>query len=254
VVRPLGPGLGSNGLYTTFGNSNYNAFEASLKHQTGRLTFLAAYTFSKSLDDASGIYDQLNPYNYALDKALSAYDMRHNFVFSYSYELPFDKLLRANRLTQGWILSGITRFATGLPVSISETDDQALIGNWSTGISGSTTDEPVLAPGKILNNTNPRSGQSYFNTSLFSQEPLGQVGNANRRFFHGPGINNFDMSLFKNIRLGESMSLQVRGEFFNIFNHAQFNNPDGEFTDSTFGTVLSARDPRIGQLAIKFVF
>jgi hypothetical protein len=254
VVRPLGPGLGSNGLYTTFGNSNYNAFEASLRHQTGRLTFLAAYTFSKSLDDASGIYDQLNPYDYALSKGLSAYDMRHNFVFSYSYEVPFDKLFYANRLTQGWILSGITRFATGLPVSISETDDRALIGNWSTGISGSTTDEPVLAPGKILNNTNPRSGQSYFDTSLFSQEPLGQVGNANRRFFHGPGINNFDMSLFKSIRLGESMSLQVRGEFFNIFNHAQFNNPDGEFTDSTFGTVLSARDPRIGQLAIKFVF
>ena len=254
LVRPLAPGLGGNGLYTTMGNSNFNAFEAGVKHQTGRMTFLAAYTYSKSLDDASGIYDQVNPYDYALSKGLSAYDMKHNFVFSYSYELPLDGLFSANRATQGWILSGITRFATGLPVTISETDDRALIGDFETGISDATVDEPILAPGNIRGDTNPRSGQPYFNISLFAQENLGQVGNANRRFFHGPGINNFDMALLKNLRLTESMSLQFRGEFFNLFNHAQFNNPDGEFVDSTFGTVLSARDPRIGQVAIKFIF
>lgn len=254
TVRPLAPGLGSNGIYTTIGNSSYNALEASLKHQSGRVTFLASYTYSKALDDGSSVIDQVNPFNNRLSKELSAYDMTHNFVFSYSYELPFDRLFHESPATRGWILSGITRFTTGLPVTIQDTSDIALIGNNNVGDTGSTTDEPNIVPGKILANTNPRSGLPYFNTSLFSQETLGQVGNANRRFFHGPGIANFDMALLKNVRLTESKSLQFRAEFFNIFNHANFNNPDGEFLDSTFGLVTSAQSPRIGQFAIKLIF
>jgi hypothetical protein len=254
VVRPLAPGLGSNGLYTTIGNSNFNALEASIRHQTGRMEFLAAYTYGKTMDQSSEINDQVNPFNPRLSRGLSGFDVTHNFVISYSYELPFDRLFSANRATRGWILSGITRFSTGLPVQISETDDQALIGDFATGINDETVDEPNLAPGKILNNTNPRSGQPYFNTLLFTKETLGVVGTSRRRFFHGPGINNWDMALTKNLRLTESKSLQFRAEFFNIFNHAQFNNPDGEFTDSTFAVVTSARPPRIGQLGIKFLF
>jgi hypothetical protein len=254
VVRPLAPGLGSDGLYTTVGNSNYNAFQASVRHRSGRAEFLAAYTYGKTLDQASEINDQVNPFNNHLSKGLAAFDITHNFVISYSYELPFDKLFTPNRATRGWVLSGITRFSSGLAVSISESDDHALIGDFATGINGLTVDEPILAPGNILNNTNPRSGQPYFNNSLFTAEKLGHLGTSNRRFFHGPGINNWDMALMKNLNLTESKSLQFRAEFFNIFNHAQFANPDGEFLDSTFGMVLHARDPRIGQLAIKFIF
>jgi hypothetical protein len=256
TVRPLAPGLGSDGLYTTMGNSSYNALEASLKHQSGRLTFLASYTYSKALDDGSSEVDQVNPLNYRVSKGLSAYDMTHNFVFSYSYDLPFDKLFGRDRATRGWILSGITRFTTGLPVTIQDTSDLALIGNNNVGNTGSTTDEPNIVPGKIFANTNPRSGLPYFNISLFSQEALGQLGNANRRFFHGPGINNFDMALLKDLHLTESKSFEFRAEFFNIFNHANFNNPDGEFLDSgsTFGLVTRAQSPRIGQLAVKFIF
>ena len=254
VVRPLAPGLGSDGLYTTLGNSNYNALQASIRHRSGRAEFLAAYTYGKVLDQASEINDQVNPYNYRVSKGLASFDDTHSFVVSYSYQLPFDRLFSANRATRGWVLSGITRFSTGLPVSITETDDQALIGNFATGINDLTTDEPRLLPGKVLNNTNPRSRQPYFNHSLFLVELLGQVGTSNRRFFHGPGINNWDMALLKNLPLTESKSLQFRAELFNSFNRAQFNNPDGEFTDSTFGVVTSARPPRIGQLAIKFIF
>jgi hypothetical protein len=253
-VRPLGPGLGSDGLYSTIGNSSYNSLQISLRHHTGRLDILGAYTFGKSMDDSSEINDQVNPFDPGLSKGLSAFDIRHNFVVSYSYELPFDQFFSANRITRGWIISGITRFSTGLPVTISETDDRALIGDWATGINGETVDEPNIAPGKILANTNPRSGQAYFNISLFSEENLGQVGDANRRFFHGPGINNWDMALLKRLAFTETKSLEFRFEFFNIFNHAQFNNPDGEFTDSTFGLVTSARAPRIGQVALKFHF
>jgi hypothetical protein len=258
--QPFGADFGANAFFTTAANSNYNALEVSLRHTSHRMTFLASYTYSKSLDNGSsygtginGGAEMLNPINPKLSEALSAFDLTHNFVFSYSYELPFDKLFRANRLTQGWILTGITRFATGLPVTITEPDDNSLYGACGNG-PGGCVDTPDFTPGKILNNTNPRSGQLYFNKPLFSQEPFGQLGNSSKRFFHGPGFNNFDMALLKSFRLNERFRVELRGEFFNIFNHAQFNNPDGNFTSSTFGYVTSANAPRIAQVALKLLF
>jgi Carboxypeptidase regulatory-like domain/TonB dependent receptor len=248
-----GTNFGSNGWYRTMGTSSYNALEVSLRHTTGRLTLLGAYTYSKSMDNSSAPFEQPMPFNPGLSKALSAFDMTHNLVVSYSYELPFDRVFRPNRLTRGWILSGITRFATGLPVTTIETNDLSLIGNTSLGTAGSS-DEPNYTPGKLLLNTNPRKGGTYFNTSLFSSETLGQFGNSSRRFFHGPGTNNWDMALVKNIQLRESKTLQFRAEFFNAFNHAQFGGPDGNIVDATFGEILSARPARIGQAAIKFLF
>ncbi|HVN80892.1 MAG TPA: carboxypeptidase regulatory-like domain-containing protein [Terriglobia bacterium] len=248
-----GTNFGSDGWFRTMGNSSYNALQVSLRHTTHRLSLLAGYTYSKSMDNSSTPTDQVNPFNPHLSKALSAFDMMHNFVVSYSYELPFDKAFRPNRLTRGWILSGITRFATGFPITIIETDDRSLIGNISTGPSGSQ-DEPNYVAGQLLLQTNPRLGGTYFNTFLFSPETLGQFGNANRRFFHGPGINNWDIALLKNVQLRESMTLQFRAELFNAFNHSQFNNPDGNINDSTFGVIQSAGNPRIGQLAVKFLF
>src|SRR6185312_1386831 len=94
----------------------------------------------------------------------------------------------------------------------------------------------------------------YFNKTAFRSEPLGGVGNSSRRFFHGPGFNNWDFGLHKDTRIRESMSLQFRAEFFNIMNHAQFNNPNGNFASSRFGLVSSAKDPRIGQMSLKFLW
>lgn len=85
-------------------------------------------------------------------------------------------------------------------------------------------------------------------------EALGQLGTANKRFFHGPGINNWDMALLKDTRITESKLVQFRFEFFNVFNHAQFNAPPGDILNSNFGYVTSARDPRIGQVALKLIF
>jgi hypothetical protein len=250
----LSTDFGPMTLFKTMSDSNYNALEVSLRHTSGRLTLLGSYTYSKSMDNASSINDQANPFNPSLGRQLSSFDMTHNFVASYSYELPFDKAFRPNRLTRGWILSGITRFATGTPVVILETDDRSLIGA-TGGLDGNyTVDEPNYVPGKLLLNTNPRKGGTYFNTSLFSVETLGQLGNARRRFFHGPGINNWDLALLKNIQIKESKTLQLRAEFFNAFNHTQFNSPDGNILDSTFGLITSAGNPRIGQLGVKFVF
>jgi hypothetical protein len=111
-----------------------------------------------------------------------------------------------------------------------------------------------VAGGKVLADTNPRHGNSYFNTSLFSNEQLGQLGNSRRRFFHGPGLNNFDMALAKTTKFTESKELQLRLEAFNVFNHAQFSNPAGEINSGQFGFVISARPARRVQLGVKVLF
>ena len=252
---PFPPAFGDNYWVKTIGNSNYNALEASVRYRAGRLNLLASYTFSKSIDNASSYNDlTLNPTNYRLSRALSAFDVPHDFVLSYDYRLPFDTLAgsRWPRLTSGWALVGITRFASGFPVTITESDDRSLYGTLGSGIGGAI-DEPDFAGGN-LKITNPRAATTYFDTTLFSLEPLGGVGTSSHRFFHGPGIANYDMSLIKDLKITERISMQFRGEFFNVFNHAQFYNPNGNINSGSFGQVLSARDPRIGQVAAKLQF
>ena len=110
-------------------------------------------------------------------------------------------------------------------------------------------------PGNLNLGHHPPSAQPYFNTALFSEDALGQLGNSNRRFFHGPGIINFNTALVKNTPISEQISTQFRAEFFNVFNHPQFENPGGNISSaSTFGIITSAGDPRIGQLALKIIF
>jgi hypothetical protein len=103
---------------------------------------------------------------------------------------------------------------------------------------------------------NPRdnANHQYFATDPFSLQPLGTFGTANRRFFSGPGLNNWDAALHKMTHLTESIQLEYRAEFFNFFNHAQFQPPSSRFGASDFGQVTSAFDPRIGQMALKLYF
>jgi hypothetical protein len=251
AVRPLGPLFDTNPFVSTVANSHYNSFQASLSHSSGSLSFLAGYTYSKCMDNASGLQDSTNPFNPALSISLCNFDVMHNFVFSYNWLMPFDKYVTAGwakKVVGGWSLSGVTNFATGLPITMSENDDNSLIG-----ANAIPVDVPNFAGGHVLQTTNPRKGGTYFNTSLFSNEQLGQFGNSSRRFFHGPGLNNWNMALLKTTPITESKELQLRFEAFNLFNHAQFMNPTGEI-NSTFGVVTGARDPRIMQVAAKFLF
>jgi hypothetical protein len=259
---PFSDAFGSNGYMATMANSNYNSLELSLRRTMGRAEFLAGYTWSKSLDNASGNGlgqgDNINPLNHKITKALSAFDVTHNFVMSYSYRIPFDKLGRPNRLTTGWVINGITRFATGFPVYLVENDDNSLLGTFGTG-QGNMIDVPNRLAGP-LNITDPRKGDAasntnpYFNYSLFTREAFGQLGNANRRFFHGPGWNNWDLALAKDLRLTESRILQFRAELFNAWNHAQFSGPSGDILNANFGFVTNAGAARIGQVGMKFLF
>jgi hypothetical protein len=255
---PLGSNFGSNANQATIGNSNYNSLQVTLRHSSKRLNVLAGYTFSKSQDQSSNLGEEVNPLNPSLSKALSAFDVKHNFVVSYSDQLPIERLFHANnRWTQGWELSGITRFSSGLPVTLINYGDNSLLGSEPNGINNYGVDQPDYNGGPPQINKNPRNGQSYFNTSAFSENVLGTPGTARRRFFYGPGMNNFDMALLKNVRLTESKSLQFRIEGFNVFNHAQFFGPqsvDGNIDSATFGQVVSAAPPRLVQLGAKFFF
>ena len=250
--------IGTDAWYKNMGNANYNALQLTLKRTTGPLTLLASYTYGKSLDQSSSIQEQVYPYNFGEEYAPSAFDIKHNFVVSYNYELPFAKLFgKTNRLTDGWSLSGITRFASGLPVTFASFGDNALVYVQNNGVNSVSIDLPNYTPGNLKINHNPRNGQPYFNTSLFTPNALGTQGNAKRRFFYGPGIDNFDVALHKITKLTESKSLEFRFETFNTFNHAQFypnGSVDGNINSPTFGHVLKAAPPRIGQVALKLTF
>lgn len=259
---PFGNNFTSDGYFITSGTSSYNSLQFSLRQHISTLEFLVGYTYSKSLDNGSGYGEQIN----LLDpgqKSLSAYDSRHNFVVSYDYQLPFDKLGGPSRLVKGWRLSGITRFATGLPVTLIESDDNSFLGTSSAGAIGLAIDTPTFLDGSLKRN-DPRTGLPYFNPLLFVPEAPGTLGNARRRFFSGPGINNWDMALLKDTVIKEGMNLEFRAELFDAFNHAQFGQPDGNVDDKsfandgsyngTFGVVKVANPGRIMQLSLKLLF
>jgi Carboxypeptidase regulatory-like domain len=249
----FGPLFNTNGYFITDGQSSYNSLQVNLKHSTKSLSFLAGYTYSKSMDNASGYGEQVNPFVPKASMALSAFDATHNFVVSYGYNLPFDKLGGPKRLTQGWQISGITRFSTGLPVTLIESDDNSLLGTFFTGPIPLPIDTPNVT-GASLSIGDPRKGP-YFNPAAFVPETIGQLGNSRRRFFHGPGINNWDTALLKDTNITERLNLQFRAEFFNLFNHAQFTNVQGNINAGTaFGKAQQALAPRIGQLSLKLNF
>ncbi len=242
----------------TIANSAYNALEVSLRHQSKSLEIVAGYTYSKSLDDSSSLAEEVNPAGPGLTRALSAFDMRHNFVVNYKYALPFDRLTPHKEiLTEGWSLSGVSRFGTGLPVTLFNNNDTSLLGTMPNGINNNGLDTPNAASGSLNMNTDPRSGKPAFNTALFSLPTLGRMGNARRRYFYGPGIDNFDVALQKDVRLTEAKSLNFRAEIFNTLNHPQFFGPaalNGDISSASFGQIVNAAPPRLAQLAAKFVF
>lgn len=260
---PLGANFGSDALQSNIGHANYNALELSARHTSTSFEISAAYTFSKSMDQSSNIGEEVNPFNPALSYALSSFDVKHNFVLSYEYKLPIDRLVRPQRLitsqlAQGWSLSGITRLASGFPVTMTNNGDNSLIGTNPNGVNNSSIDEPDYNGGPLHLNRNPRTnGNNYFDTTVFSMNALGTPGNAKRRFFYGPGADNYNMALAKSLPLADSKSLLFRVEGFNVFNHTQFNGPsaiDGNIGSSTFGNAISAASPRILQAALKFNF
>jgi len=249
-------GSGNTNTLTT-ANSIYHAGQITVERKANDVTFLAAYTFSKAIDDSSAFGDLVNFFNPKLSRGLSSTDVTHNFVASYVWAIPVDRLFPGGpkRLTQGWQMQGITRFATGFPIQMNESnDDISLTGSSPTDMPNRVGPVQIVNPRKANPNCpSDNSTGCYFLPSAFAPNTtLGTFGTANRRFFHGPGFNNTDFGFLKRTVIREQMAFDLRIEFFNIFNHAQFTNPSGNINDSSFGIVTNARDPRIGQVSAKF--
>jgi Carboxypeptidase regulatory-like domain len=257
----------------TIANSAYNSLQASLEKRFAHgLQAVVAYTLSKSFDQASSFEGILNPIDPRISRSLSSFDARHRIVFSYYWELPFHKYSgTAGKIINGWALSGITTFQTGFPIRITSLADNELMYSFDFELPG----EPAqLAPFRKIK---PQSNGNYFfdpnsfteNATDDSAPPcsagaafgcydpalLGTLGNTRRTICCGPHISSTDFAILKSINIGEGKRVDFRAEFFNIFNHTQFFNPDGNTSDgSQFGQVTQARDPRLMQFALKFFF
>jgi hypothetical protein len=134
---------GNDAYVASIGNSGYNSLQVSVKRSGKRLTFSLSYTYSKSMDQGSSMADPLYPYDFEATRALSNWDLTHNFVVTYEYQLPLERLSRRGQfLTKGWELSGITRASTGFPVTLSTSGDNSLQGSNPNGVNNRYLDLP----------------------------------------------------------------------------------------------------------------
>ena len=259
----------SIGVQATDGNSNYSSLQATVtKRAAHGLELQGSYTWSHSLDTTSSVenvggFGAPNPFDLRSNYGDSSYDARQRFVMSYTYNFPSVRRFNAfravpSRLAEGWEIAGDTTFQTGFPLGLLDSSDGARVC-WQGLSSFGCPDRPNLTgPVKVLN---PRTGtingvgNYYFDPGSFSSEIPGVLGNAGRNFFHGPGVNNWDIGIYKDTRITEAAKIQVRFEFFNMFNHTQFGSPGTDINSpNTFGRVTSAAAPRIIQLAAKLQF
>ncbi|MGP0019033.1 MAG: TonB-dependent receptor domain-containing protein [Candidatus Sulfotelmatobacter sp.] len=235
----------------TIAASAYNSFQTSLEKRFSHgLQLQAAYTFSKSLDWASSFEETVNPFDYKASRALSLFNSKQRFVINYYWEFPVPKYSGfKGKVLDEWAMSGIIQFQSGFPIRIQTQDDNELISSLFFLGAGA----PQLSgPLQILN---PKTnGGFYLNPAQFSDPPLGTFATTPRSICCGPGENQWDVTFSKRITLSEARYFQFRADIFNLFNKTEFVNPDGNFSDTTFGQVLQARDPREVQFALKFNF
>jgi hypothetical protein len=243
-------------LQKTIANSHDNALEVNVRHASRSLYVQLAYTWSRSIDESSSLAEAVYPGNAGLSRALSAFDMTHNFSATYRYEVPFGRWLHGRPgWSDGWQVSGLTRFGTGLPVTLVNNNDTSLLGTAPNGINNNGVDEPKFTQGNLA--IDHRPGASAFNTVLFGQPALGTLGNARRRFFYGPGEDNTDLAIAKKTTVREGFAVEIRAEAFNVFNHGQFfgaNAVNGNISSASFGQIQTAAAPRLMQMAARFTF
>ncbi len=263
----------STGLITGIANSSYNALEASLRKRFSHgLSFLAAYTYSKAIDDVSsfnisgsgsietaGENDLAqNPANLAAERGPSLFDARHRLVFSYQWSLPFWQRPQNwyQKALGGWQLNGIATMMSGTPFTVFDSNDVSVQGG-SPEITGFSANRPNLVAGQKPN-SGPRSVNAWLNASAFARitqdpkSPVQQFGNEGRNAALGPQYANWDFSTFKDIHLTESKELQFRAEFFNILNHTNFHLPNSDISSPTFNYILKAENARRIQFGLKF--
>jgi hypothetical protein len=258
----------------TVANSNYNGLQVSLeKSYSHGLLFQGSYTFSKAIDQGASFENQLNPVYPNATRGLSLLDAKNRFVFSPVWMLPIPKKDGlAGKFANGWQVSAIITYQSGFPIRIQNQNDAEL----QSSIFFESTNTPYsTAPVQRLNAKVPFTTATgtgpanyWFNPSTFCDpvvgnpasgatscpQQLGTFGNTPHALCCGPALSNTDLVIAKITPITEKVSTEFRTEFYNAWNHTEFKNPDGNFTDSTFGQVLQARDPRVMQFALKILF
>jgi hypothetical protein len=240
-------------------NSSYNSLQVELdKRFSHGVTVSANYTWAKSIDEVSYQTDLcgvniIDPYDIRAYRGVSDFNVPHRFVLNYLWQLPSPKQGVAKAVLGGWETSAIWTWQSGFPLNISSGSDTSFslpeLGNGGLGDQASLIGPWHYTYGSI----NQRLAQ-WFTTSSFIVPADNSFGNVGRNVLIGPGTFNIDFAAHKMFFFGERFQLQYRAEFFNFLNHPQFNNPDTTVTDSTFGQITSARDPRIAQMALKLIF
>ena len=246
-ARPY-PGFGNINMRSTTASSQYNSMQVSLfRRFAGGFQISTNYTLSKVVSDASvdrGATQQ-DIRNLAAERAVTTYDRTHIFGAHYVWELPFERDasgLRYNVLG-GWQISGSTRYATGVPLTITTATNSA------NSFGGGS-----LRPNLVGDPEGPHTVAQWFNTAAFAQPAVNQFGTAPNGVVRGPGPHLTDLGLFKNFKVGGQVRLQYRLEMFNAFNHTQFSGVGTTLGTPTFGTVTSAGEPRLIEMALKLTF
>ncbi|MGA2420667.1 MAG: hypothetical protein ABSG69_11330, partial [Candidatus Acidiferrum sp.] len=236
----------------TIANSNYNGLQVSVeKNYSHGLLFQGSYTFSKAIDQGASFENELNPINADATRGISLLSAKHRFVFSPVWELPVPKYSGAKgKFLDGWQLSAIITYQSGFPIRIQDQDDTEL----ESSIFFESANTPQVTGNVQFLNPKNNAGNFYFNTSNFSDSALGTFGNVPHALCCGPALSDTDLVVAKKTKINERFDTEFRGEFYNLFNHTQFENPDGNFSDQTFGEVLKARDPRVLQFGLKILF
>jgi hypothetical protein len=255
------PGFSSITQEENASNFAYNSFQAGLRMENRHgLSAQLAYTWSHEIDDVSNDLNSVsNPFNLRYDRGSGALDRRHIFNANYVYSLPFfgsssSRLLHT--VLGGWQISGITVIQTGTPVGTNGVG-VTYNGPDTLGLGGVGRNRPD----QVAPVTYPHKVDGWFSTTSFATPVAPWAGGTNNGFGNarkdavvGPGLVNFNMSLFKTIDLTERAKLELRFESFNTFNHTEFNNLGTNTADATFGHVTTVYDPRVLQLGAKFSF
>jgi hypothetical protein len=254
-------------------NGHYNSLQLGFeKRMSHGYTILANYTWAKALDNlpynqsvtgpgpnASGtVYPWYFPHADGLDYGRADFDRTHRFVISYVYQLPTpNRAGKAVRLIAGgWQTSGVFQAQTGLPLTVTAGQDRSQTG---LGVDRAVLVGPALGPGACgasapcVNYLLPASFQLP-PTAATAPAYINSFGNLGKGAFSGPGAMTWDLGVFRSLSVREHLTVQLRGEFFNVLNHANFNNPTATISSGGFGSISGAGDPRIGQLALKILF
>ncbi|MDQ2854919.1 MAG: hypothetical protein M3R68_01210, partial [Acidobacteriota bacterium] len=265
VPRP-DPRFDDIDLLESRANSNYHSLQARFQQRLSKgLATLVSYTFAKSVDDASNFFSSAgdpnfpqNSYDLRAERGRSNFDVRHRLSASYSYDLPFGKgrayLADAgwvSTLLSGWQTFGIVTLQSGRPFTVALLSDIDNSGTGRSILGFGANDRPNVTGDPRLDQ---RTTDRWFNPAAFTFPARGTFGNAGRNSLDGPSYQNVNVSFMKNTNLSERLNLQLRAEFFNLFNHPNFDLPDNFLGSPTFGRISSARDPRHIQFGVKLLF